>query len=63
MAEIRKQDEALKWDALSSCRVHWVDERNAECMIDRPECRFLTPFGGFCEHPHVVLFRDDELDS
>lgn len=61
MTEIMKQEEDLEAEALSSCRVQWVDERNALCMVHRPECRCATPYGNFCEHPEVMLIRDDRL--
>ena len=61
MAETRKQEEVLETEALSSCKVHWVDDRNALCMVHRPDCKASSAFGNFCEHPEVMLIRDDRL--
>ncbi len=37
--------------ALDACRLSWVDRHNAVCMIHNPACRWVTPYGNYCEHP------------
>ena len=63
MVEIRKQEEVLETEALSACRVHWVDACNALCLVHNPECKCATPYGNFCEHPEVMLIRGDRLEA
>jgi len=63
MTGMRKQEEVLETEALSSCKVHWVDDNNAMCMVHKPECCAWSAFGNFCEHPEVRLIRDDRLVS
>jgi len=63
MTEIRKQDEVLETDALASCKVHWVDTCNAQCLVHKPECNAASAFGNYCEHPEVLLIRDTRLLS
>ena len=65
MAELWKQDrgKVLNMDELASCRIHWIDGCNAMCLVHKQECACWSAFGNFCEHPEVLMIRDDRLSS
>ncbi len=38
---------------IRNCRVRWIGERAAKCMVDRSACPFARSPGELCEHPLV----------
>ncbi len=40
---------------IKNCRVRWIGERVAKCMVDKSACPFARVPGDLCEHPLLKL--------
>ncbi|HKB60071.1 MAG TPA: EAL domain-containing protein [Gallionellaceae bacterium] len=50
-------DDGPKRD-ISRCRVLRAGPGAAICMVSNPDCQYILPFGGYCEHPLVDRIAD-----